>query len=131
MNYTIEMYRENRLKVNNLSVRFINYCTERDNWMQLKIDRLELTNSNDDKITKLDLIRLFREMYGKDVTVDTAREEGKRIGLNYERLKRVGNDRGVFTKVRIRPITNDQERNDQERIDAVFREQNTNEQETE
>ena len=45
------MYRENRLKVENLSNRFIAYCTERDNWMQLKIDRLELTNSNDDRLT--------------------------------------------------------------------------------
>ena len=123
LKYTIEMYTKNELKVDNLSNRFIAYCTERDNWIQLKIDRLELTNSNDARITKHDLAVLFRELYGITVSDDTARDEGKRIGLNYEKLQRFKNERGVFTKVRIRPHPNDQEK-----IDEMIRRQETNEQ---
>ena len=63
LTYTIEMYRDDKLHVETLQHNFEKYCIDRDNWLQLKIDRLEITNNENDRLTKIQLARLYNKTY--------------------------------------------------------------------
>ena len=49
----------------------------------LKGDRLEITDNEEDRISKNELTRLYNNTYNAEVSDDTTRE-GKRIGLIYK-----------------------------------------------
>ena len=103
LKYAIEMYTNNAIHVNTLQNNFQQYCLERDNWVLLIGDRLEITDNEDDRITRNELSTLYNDIYHAEVSDDTAREEGKRIGLIYKQSYRKGLERGAFVKVRIIP----------------------------
>ena len=85
LKYTIEMYSIDKLHVETLHNNFKKYCTDRDNWMQFKNEKLQITNNKDDRITKREIATMFKEMFNIDVNDNTVRDECKRIGLQYER----------------------------------------------
>ena len=68
------------------------------------MDRLQINNSEDDWMTRNKLSSLYNETYTADVRDDTARNEGKRIKWLFKQLYRKYLYRGVFVKVRIRPL---------------------------
>ena len=98
------MYTNNALHVDILQNNFYQYCLERDNWVLLIGDRLEITDNEKDRISRSEIARLYNNTYNAEVSHDTAREEGKRIGLIYKQFYRNKNDRGVFVTVRIIPL---------------------------
>ena len=100
------MYRDNTVHVLGFNNNFLVYCTDRDSWEQLKLSRLIITIDNNDRITKRQLADLYYHEYNKQVNDDTARDEGIRIKLKYNKDGRSGNARGLFECVRIRPTTN-------------------------
>ena len=85
--------------------RFDQYCFEKDPWIQLKIDRSEYSSNVNDEISKATLARLYNETYHANVSDDTARDEGRRIELIYNKDRRMNGIRGTFTNVRIIPLS--------------------------
>ena len=104
LKYTIEMYTDNALHVDTLQNNFQQYCLEKDIWVLLIDDRLKITNNEEDRITHSELARLYNNTYNAEVSDETAKEEGKKIRLIYKQSYRKENDRGVFVKVRIKPL---------------------------
>jgi hypothetical protein len=106
--YIMEMYRTNSLPVTVLKHNFEEFCIETDRWQQLKQEYLEITNDDSDRISKQGLATFYNNIYditGRyQVSPDTARDEGIRIGLKYEKDKRLQGVKGVFVGVRIRQI---------------------------
>ena len=88
-----------------LKDRFDQYCLERYPWIQLKIDRLEYSPNVDDEISKAALAKLYNDAYHANVSDDTARDEGKRIELIYNKDRRINGTRGTFTNVNIIPLS--------------------------
>ena len=84
--------------------RFDPYCFERVPLIQLKIDRLEYSDNVNDEISKATLAKLYNDTYHANVSDDTARDEGKRIELIYNKDRRMNGTRGTFTNVRIIPL---------------------------
>ena len=52
LKYTIEIYRDNAIHVDTLQNNFQQYCLERDNWVLLIRDRLQITDNEEDRITR-------------------------------------------------------------------------------
>ena len=77
LKYTIEMYTNNALQVDLLQINFYQYCLERDNWVLLINDRLEITDNEEDRMSRSELTRLYNSTYNAEVSDDTAREEEK------------------------------------------------------
>ena len=98
------MYTNNALQVDILQNNFYQYCLERDNWILLIGDRLEITDNEENRISRSELARLYNSTYNAEVSDDTSRKEGKRIGLIYKQFDRKENDRGVFVKIKIIPL---------------------------
>jgi hypothetical protein len=84
----------------NLQKKFKESCFELDRFKQLVEEKLEITNNDDDRLTKKDLIEIYRIMFDKVLTPETILSEAKRCGLTYDRYKRYNNQRGVFTGVK-------------------------------
>ena len=78
------MYTNNALQVDILQNNFYQHCLERNNWVLLIGDRLEITDNEEDRISKSELTKLYNSTYNAEVSDDTAREEEKRIRLIYK-----------------------------------------------
>ena len=103
--HTVEMYAKDQLNVERMKDRFDQYCFERDPWIQLKIDRLEYSDNVNDEISKAALTKLYNDAYHANVSDDTARDEGRRIELIYNKDRRMNGTRSTFTNVRIIPLS--------------------------
>ena len=99
------MYAKDELNVERCKDRFDQYCFEKDPWIQLKIDRLKYSPNVNDEISKAALAKLYNDAYHANVSDDTARDEGRRIELIYNKDRRMNGIRGTFTNVRIIPLS--------------------------
>ena len=106
LKYTIEMYKDNALHVLKFNDNFLEYCTDRDPWEQLKLLRLIMTTDNNDRLTKHQLADLYYHEYNKQVSDDTERDERIRGKLYDNKNTKYGSIRGLFVCVKIRPATN-------------------------
>ena len=105
LKHTVGMYAKAYLNLEKCKDRFDQYCFEIDPWIQLKIDRLEYSSNVNDEISKAALARLYNETYHSNVSDDTARNEGRRFELTYNKDRRMNCIRGTFTNVRITPLS--------------------------
>lgn len=91
---------------------FEDLCIDSDKYMQLKLTHLQLTNNDNDRLTKSQLADLFENIYNIKISELTAVSEFQRVGLRYEKGWRqstrnspnIGtgrSDRGVFVGVQI------------------------------
>ena len=71
----------------------------------MKTDRLEYSDNVNDEISNTALAKLYNDTYHANVDDDTARDEGKRIELIYNKDRRMNGIRGTFTNVRIIPLS--------------------------
>lgn len=65
---------------------------------------LKITHDENDRMSKGELAKIFKDMFNIDVNDNTVRDECKRIGLQYEREKRYQGERGIFVGVKIKPL---------------------------
>ena len=98
------MYKDNVLHVLKFNKNFLGYCIDRDNWEQLKLSRLIITNDVNDRITKHQLADLYYHEYNRQVAVNVARNDNIRVKLKYNKDTKRGSTRGLFVCVRIRPL---------------------------
>ena len=62
---------------------FLVYCTDRNPWKQLKLSRLLITTDNNIRIKQRQLADLYYHEYNRQVSDDTARDEGIQIKLKF------------------------------------------------
>ena len=75
---------------------------------KLKNDHLEITGENNNRISKHELADLYNRYYSeRNFTVldDTARDEGKRIGLKWDCQRKLYGIKGCFLGVKIKDVS--------------------------
>ena len=90
------MYKDNALHVIGFNNNLLVYCIERYQWGQLKLSRLIIITDDNNRITKHQLADLYYLEYNRQVSDYTAKDEGIRIRLNYNKSAKSGTTRGLF-----------------------------------
>ena len=70
------------------------------------MSRLIITTDNNDRIKKPQLANLYYHKYNRQVSDDTARDEGIQIKYKYNKDGKSGNAHGLFVCVKTIPATN-------------------------
>ena len=100
------MYRDKKVHLVGFNNNLLNYCINRDPWNQLILSRLLITNNDLDRITKREIADLYYHKFNRQVSDDTARDEGFRVQFKYNKNLRSGFTRELFVYVRIKSATN-------------------------
>jgi hypothetical protein len=92
------------MNLTNMHKKFTDTCFELDRFKQLIQERIDITGNDADRLTKMELIDMYRDAFNTTISPETVVSDGKRCGLKYDFAKRKNGLKGVFLGVKVKII---------------------------
>ena len=97
--YAVRYYASkfNNVNMKPLIENWENVCCQNDNMQQFIDEKYEITNNDSDRIHKDDFLKDYQLFFNLNkITWNNLINDIKRLGLSYDRLKKINNKRGVI-----------------------------------